>query len=950
MPEFFDARATMAQWVGLGASGDPVPSAEVDTAVVSESLAEHPSSPTPTPGRGQLIGRYMVLDPIGEGGMGTIVAAYDPELDRRVALKLIRTRPNADPEGPLRLLREAQAIARLSHPNVVAVYDAGHVDGRVFIAMELVRGKTLREWLSAEARSQASILGALRQAARGLAAAHEAGLVHRDFKPSNVLVGEDGRVRVLDFGLARASASDEPAPHESPDRPLLDTPLTQAGTVMGTPAYMAPEQHGGRVVDARADQFAFCVVAFEAIYGVRPFEGETVDERLDSILSEKIRTTGRRPVPRWIRAVLAKGLRAAPEDRHPSMVVLLRQLDRDPAQLWRRAFLAVGALALVGGVLAWPTDAGGPNEVCGGAELEMSQIWNEDRREVIRARFSSSSLPAASLLYEGVAKRIDSWSEDWQRVHHEACVATRIRKERSEDLLDRQMMCLDSQGSDLDAVLELLETADDAVVTRSTTMVAGLASPSTCSNLAVHRSLAPMPEGEIARERLAGVNQQIARGKALRRAGKQEDAGELVEQLIADAKLAGWDPALARASVLYGQVLSDRGEYETAEEALNQGLAAADRGRDDLTRAQAGAVLAFVRGHQRADTEEALRLLDQAAAALERAGGDPAHEALILLTRGIVEDDAGRHARARRAYEAALELAREVLSEDHPVHLAILSNLAITLALEGDIEGGLHLQNEILKLQVRSLGENHPDLIGTMTNIGNNHGRRRDFAAAAQWHRRAAELAARVLPTPGPSHVEALGNLGGALTELQRWDEARQALTRAREIVAHGDPHDHRSLAMDGMLAQLDHAEGNLSAARAGLEDLVRRGEDVYGAQHPFVAQVLVSLGQTQLDAGDREVARTTLERALSIYEAAEVSAPVAFASAEFALAEALGDLEAERSRARRLAARARVRLTDLGDTTQAEVQEVDGWLASHGGPLAQSELPQPASIKPPAG
>lgn len=764
--------------------------ADEETAVVAEASGDQPSAPTPIPRRGQSIGRYMVLDPIGEGGMGTIVAAYDPELDRRVALKLIRTRAMADPEAPLRLLREAQAIARLSHPNVVAVYDAGHVDGRVFIAMELVHGQTFQEWLAAEPRSNAAVVDALRQAARGLAAAHDAGLVHRDFKPSNVLVGKDGRVRVLDFGLARTSGASDRAPAESPDRALLDTPLTQAGTVVGTPAYMAPEQHGGRAVDARADQFSFCVVAFEALYGVRPFEGETVDERLESILSEKIRTTGRRPVPRWIRTALAKGLRPAPEDRHASMEALLRRLDQTPGWRGRRVSLGVAGIALLGAALAWPSGATGPNELCGGAELALASIWNDERRETIRTRFMSSSLPAAGRMLEGVESGVDAWAEAWQAVHHEACLATRVRKERSEDLLDRQMMCLDSQAADIDTVLELLETADDPLITKSSQLVAGLANPDTCNNLAAHRSLVPMPEDAVARTYLTEVNRELSRGRALRRAGKLAEGRELAERLLPDADMADWEPAVARVSLLLGQLLSDDGEYEGAEVALSRSISAADRGRDDLTRAKAGAVLAYVRGHQHADTTQALRLLDQAQAALARAGGDPAREVYILLIRGIVEDEAGHYAPARRAYEGALTLSSGVLAEDDPVRLAILSNLAITLALEGDVEAGLEVQNDILRLQTGSFGEDHPDLIGTMTNIGNNHGRRRDFTAAAAWHRRAIELADRVLTTPGPRHVEALGNLGGALTQLGRREEARKSLTRAREILARGDPKD----------------------------------------------------------------------------------------------------------------------------------------------------------------
>ncbi len=220
--------------------------------------------------RGAAVGRYVILDRIGAGGMGVVYAAYDPELDRRVALKLLRTDRFAAP-GHLRLLREAKALARLTHPNVVAVHDAGTFGDQVFVAMELVEGETLRQWLEAGARSWREVLDRLLAAGRGLAAAHAAGLVHRDFKPENVLLGRDGRVRVVDFGLAKAlaDAAEEPAAPDSGGE--LASPLTEWGAVLGTPAYMAPEQIRGIAADARSDQFSFCVALYEALYGERPF-------------------------------------------------------------------------------------------------------------------------------------------------------------------------------------------------------------------------------------------------------------------------------------------------------------------------------------------------------------------------------------------------------------------------------------------------------------------------------------------------------------------------------------------------------------------------------------------------------------------------------------------------------------------------------------------------------
>src|SRR5215468_7612378 len=262
------------------------------------------------PARGVSIGRFIVLGPLGMGGMGMVLSAYDPQLDRKVALKLLRTDRGAlSEEGRARLVREAQAMARLNHPNVVAVYEVvfGEVTG--YLVMELVEGTTLRAWLAKNQPRWEQIVDLHIAAGAGLAAAHRAGLVHHDFKPDNVLVDGEGRPRVSDFGLAGAG------------RPGA-----------GTQAYMAPEQLGGGTVDARADQYAFCVTLWEALHGERPVAGAAPPSS--------------RKAPRWVDRALTRGLRAAPEERWPSMDDLLRVLRRGRRSGARLAGLAaaVGAV------------------------------------------------------------------------------------------------------------------------------------------------------------------------------------------------------------------------------------------------------------------------------------------------------------------------------------------------------------------------------------------------------------------------------------------------------------------------------------------------------------------------------------------------------------------------------------------------------------------------------
>jgi serine/threonine protein kinase len=304
---------------------------------------------------GARVGRYVVGERVGAGAMGTVYAAHDPDLDRQVALKVMRRRSGGE-ELRARLLREGQAMARLTHPGVITVYDVGTVGDQLFVAMELVTGGTLRHWTARRSRDWREVLDVFRRAGAGLACAHAAGLVHRDFKPDNVLVGDDGRVRVTDFGLARATRdeSGDAAPPDAAADPLEAT-LTRTGSLVGTPAYMAPEQLRGAAVDARADVFSFCVSLYEALYGDRPFAGTTLVALRDSIERGAVRPAPRGSgVPRRLRRALLVGLRADPGDRYASMDTLLRALDEAvPARRTRTALVAVAALASVAAAAWW---------------------------------------------------------------------------------------------------------------------------------------------------------------------------------------------------------------------------------------------------------------------------------------------------------------------------------------------------------------------------------------------------------------------------------------------------------------------------------------------------------------------------------------------------------------------------------------------------------------------
>jgi hypothetical protein len=394
---------------------DTPPSALAETAPEKEGAAGKILEP-PRPGlqRGEAIGRYLVLETLGEGGIGTVLAAYDPQLDRRVALKILRRETKSRPSNMgmrERVLREARALARVVHPNIVAVHDAGFHGDELYVVMELIDGVTLRRWLEDAPRTRTEILGVFAQAGRGLQAAHTAGLVHRDFKPDNVLVGKDGRVRVADFGLARVlDAGHTPTPPPLGETPPAPQLVTQTGALVGTPAYMAPEQWAREKVDARADQFAFAVALHEALYGVRPFPGETYARLGRAVTGGRLREPPPgKDVPAWLRAILLRALATDPEARFPAMAPLVAALGSDPAAARRRRLglaaltvAAVGTAALA--VLLLRRDA---PSLCHSGDAELAAVWGASARLRLESAFGATGRPYAADTFARVARRLD---------------------------------------------------------------------------------------------------------------------------------------------------------------------------------------------------------------------------------------------------------------------------------------------------------------------------------------------------------------------------------------------------------------------------------------------------------------------------------------------------------------------------------------------------------------
>ena len=481
-------------------------------------------------------------------------------------------------------------MAHVSHPNVAAVYEVGTYGDQVFVAMEFVEGKTLGVWLADRPRDWREVVGVFVQAGRGLAAAHAAGIVHRDFKPDNVIVGDDGRTRVLDFGLARAS-------RDIPTLPPMDSAansasdlrmssslvakLTQAGSLIGTPAYMSPEQYVRAAIDARSDQFSFCVSLFEALYGARPFGGQTLAELMAAVTRGKIRVPKQhRPVPKWIHEIVVRGLHVDPNRRWPDMPTLLHALGRDPARRRRAIALALGGPLLVGLVAAGALRAqANAAEVCSGASEQLRDVWDPARMTAVRSALEGTGLAYAPAAAQHVVDSLDAYADWWTAAHTQACEATAVRREQSQELLDRRMACLGERRVALRALVGVLAAADAAVVEKAVQAVAGLPRVEPCADPSYLQARVRPPEDAEAAAEVELTREQLSQAQALALAGKFTGAAQLVEAAVAQAQALAYGPLLGEALRLRGELRVAEGRYAEAEQALRQAVRDGANGR-----------------------------------------------------------------------------------------------------------------------------------------------------------------------------------------------------------------------------------------------------------------------------------------------------------------------------------------------------------------------------------
>jgi tetratricopeptide (TPR) repeat protein/tRNA A-37 threonylcarbamoyl transferase component Bud32 len=712
--------------------------------------------------RGAGFGRYTVLDPIGHGAMGEVYAAYDPELDRKVALKILDARSETtDPRSRSRLLREAKAIAKLRHPNVVLVHDAGSVDDRVFLAMEYVAGETLAAWLAGRAHACEEILAVFIAAGRGLGAAHAAGLVHRDFKPQNVMVGSDGSVRVTDFGLAREIGAPDPEPTppatgesdpdlltRRPDEP--EAPLTRTGELVGTPLYMAPEQFKKERTDARTDQFSFCVALYQALYGAHPFGGEGVGELMAAVTAGRLQPPPPKgAVPPWLRRVLLRGLRVDPSERWESMEALLAALSRDPARR-RNRILAVGAVIVAFAGLGWELRTPRRAEsICRSGPARMAEAWEVDdgrkaarpRRDATRAAFLKTGLSYAGDIWERAARVLDGYAAGWLGMYRDACEATHVRGEQSASVLDLRMACLSDRLQRFRALTDVLADATPTVVGNAVQAATALPGLERCADVEVLRSTVPPPEDPRARSRVEVLRRDLAHVKALGDSGQCTAATTAGQALVGEAKKVGHLP-------LEGEIMAELGRW----------------------------------GGECTSNEEAIRE-DRRAALVGLASHDTEVAAQGAILLGSMLADRTPDVVMARDWLDVAEALLQGMSRPHPVLEAWrLGGMARVHQKTGDSDQGLAALERSRQLLEGTYGSEHPDISITLNAIGlvlAESGRRDE---ALGYYRRAEEVAIKV---GGPDHALAatpLFNAAEALNALGRHEEALAASERALAI------------------------------------------------------------------------------------------------------------------------------------------------------------------------
>lgn len=911
--------------------------------------------------------------------MGTVYAAYDPTLDRKVAVKVLPGRLGFADEH---LLSEAKALAKLAHPNVVNVFDVNHHGDELAISMELIDGQNLRDWLADKKHGWREILQTVRGGGEGVACAHAAGIVHGDIKPENILVGDDGRPRIVDFGLARIDDED-------------------GQSRGGTPGYMAPELLQGASASPFSDQFAFCVTLFESLVDKRPFGSATIAD-----LSRTLEEPGRKPgapkgakLPAWLRKVLLRGLSPKAEDRYPDMKSLLRALDRGLARR-RHLVLGSGILAIVvvaagAGYLGSDRAASATSAAlaCAAGDAKISEIWNPGRQGTVKEAFAKVEPARGPALAERLAISATHYADDWAKGYRETCEATHVRREQSERLLDARMMCLMRASYHFDALVQVWSDSPTLDTLRNADRaISLLPSVTECVRTESLALLASVPDSPHKLEELQNIDRQLARASALLIDDRPGLAKPLLEEVTVRAREAGYDPLLASA-LLYAAMLhpkdsdkflresivlaSGSGDVVTAADAALELLyRAREAGRDEfdtidpLVRAvvsTAGSDRIWERYHselgsmfmQRGERTKSLEHF-KTSLNFARKLGRPRDIVVALANRAKTEPDSALRLRYSKESEA---LCIEQLGEEDPLCGYAFIGYARTLEQLGRFSPAIDAARRAVETVDQAIGAEPLDRINyrlELAQIQNRDGRHSDALVTLR------ELDDASLTLETRSHL--LRARASAYLGLGQSDAARTALQEsvAIEIKRYGSDTPTTAY-INNSIGNTYLEEGSYKAAEAmyrlaydiwlSLDDgkhpdqaipLCNMGraavaqkewtralsfceralvidEANLGTDHPDVAYTLTCLGQAQLGLGKRQVALGVLERAEALRASTKGDS-----ESKFALAQALRANGQEPERAQKLAQDAlallatKKQLNKPDDTLREEIEQ---WL-----------------------
>jgi eukaryotic-like serine/threonine-protein kinase len=844
---------------------------------------------------GGSLGRYLVIEELGRGGMGVVLRAYDPKLQREVALKLVHTGA-LDASAQARLIREARAMARLSHPNVVAVYDVELDDG-VVLVMEYVPGTTLGQWLQQTPRSPNEVVEAFLSAGRGLAAAHHEGLLHRDFKLDNVLVGTDRRVRVTDFGLARAEGPrvSADAVHAGTGHGLrtsddarasgadLSLDLTDAGIVMGTPRYMPPEQAEGREIDARADQYAFCVALWRALTGRWPFEGR--GRSLQRAKYDGAPPWPRDvPVPRNVVEAVRRGLAPDPALRWSSIPALLTELSRNPSRR-RRRLLAAGALTLAV-VGAWGTQRlqrARTLASCASEGARIDEVWNAARAGAIEKAFETTGVSYARDTWTRSRVRIDDFAQEWTHTRRSTCERADVEQTLGRDVAERSRACLDEHADTLEALLQQLEQPDATVIEAVGTAVASLPLVRACTDENLLRHREKPPSDADMRERVRALQSRLSMAFAAQTTGRHALALEHGQAVLDEALALPWAPLATEAKFAVAEALGLRASTAmvfTLGERLAQpedGMHWARLSRmlidrltlsDDLAVAELLHNVASIHVSM-GEFEKAHALHEEARAIREKALG-PEHPGVASSLNHLATGRyaVGAHEDAKRLLERAVEIRQRALGPEHPSIASNLTNLATVNQTMGALEEARVLHERALAIQETNLGPEHPEVAAFLNNFASLRAAMGAHDEARAMHERALAIREKALGPEHPSVAVSLNNLANVYMKANELEEARALQLRAQPILEKALGPEHPSFATSLYnLGNVHRLSGELEEARQYYERAVTIWENALGPEHPDVAMSLHELAQVHATTGAYGEAKAAYQRALAIWE-----------------------------------------------------------------------------------